>query len=443
LKDLLKFLIKKIMRILADFHIHSRFSRATSQAITVENLAKWAKIKGINIVGTGDFTHPQWLKELKENLVPAERGLYVYKNDEELLKNNNQLNNKVTRFVLTAETSHIYTKNNRGRRIHLLVLVPSFETVDKINTELSWTSNLSSDGRPILGMNIIDFTKLILTSDENCLIIPAHIWTPWYSIFGSMSGFDSLEEAFEEMAPYIFAIETGLSSDPLMNWRLSNLDKVYLVSNSDAHSLEKIAREANVFELEKLDYFEILGALKDRSFRNQNKSRLIETLEFYPEEGKYHFDGHRLCNISFSPKETKAHNGICPVCNKPLTIGVLNRVEALADREEGFIPENAIPFKSLIPLEEIIAQSLKVNSKTKKVSEIYFGLCEKFNGELNILLNLDLKELENEGYYDLALGINKMRKGEVIKIPGYDGEYGKIKVFEENFETKTPQTSLF
>jgi len=433
------------MKIITDFHIHSRFSRATSQAITVENLAKWAKIKGINIIGTGDFTHPQWLKELKENLIPAERGFYIYKNDEEFLKNNNQLNDKVTRFVLTVETSHIYTKNNRGRRIHLLILAPSFEAVDKINTELSWTSNLHSDGRPILGMDIVDFTKLVLTNDENCLVIPAHIWTPWYSIFGSMSGFDSLEEAFGEMASYIFAIETGLSSDPLMNWRLSNLDKVYLVSNSDAHSLEKIAREANVFELEKLDYFEILNVLKNKSLddKNQSKSKLIETLEFYPEEGKYHFDGHRLCKISFSPKETKIHNGICPVCNKPLTIGVLNRVEALADRQEDFIPENAVPFKSLIPLEEIIAQSLKVNSQTKKVSEIYFKLCEKFNGELNILLNLDLKELENEGYYDLSLGINRMRQGKVIKIPGYDGEYGKIKVFEENFEALTPQTSLF
>ena len=345
------------MRFIADFHIHSKYSRATSKNMDLEALDKWAKIKGIKVLATGDFTHPEWLKNLKEKLEPAEPGLFKLKKDD-----------KGTRFMLTAEISCIYSKNNRVRKIHIIIFSPTFEAVEKINVHLGWIGNLKSDGRPILGLDAKELAKIVLESCPDCLIVPAHIWTPWFSLFGSRSGFDSIKECFEEYSKYIYAGETGLSSDPAMNWRISGLDKIALISNSDAHSPQKIGREANVFDTE-LSYQGIVEAIK-----KQDSSKFLFTIEFFPQEGKYHFDGHRNCNISLSPKESKKYNNVCPSCGKPLTLGVLNRVEELADRPEGVRPEARVPFKSLIPLEEIVAEALGFGVGTKKVLAEYDNL---------------------------------------------------------------------
>src|SRR3989338_2224474 len=419
------------MQFIADFHLHSKYSRATSRDMDVDNLDKWAKIKGIKVLGTGDFTHPLWLKELKEKLEPAEPGLFKIKNnkkshlaDDWLSSRNNQDNG--TRFLLTSEISCIYSKNNRTRKIHLIVFAPNFQVVEKINTHLGWIGNLKSDGRPILGLDAKELAKIVLGISGDCLVVPAHAWTPWFSIFGSKSGFNSIEECFEEYSKYIYAIETGLSSDPAMNWRLSALDKIALISNSDSHSLEKIGREANVFDTD-LSFGAIAGAIKSK-----DPKRFLYTVEFFPEEGKYHYDGHRLCNVSLSPKESKKQNNICPVCKRPLTIGVLNRVAELADRPEGFHPDNAIPFKSLIPLQEIIADALRQGVGTKRGKEEYEKLIRRFENEFAVLLDAPEKELQEATLPEIAEGIVRVREGKVQIEPGYDGEYGKIKIFEED-----------
>ncbi len=415
------------MKFVADFHIHSKYSRATSQNMDLDNLDKWAKIKGIKILGTGDFTHPEWFKNLKENLMPAETGLFKLKNSD-----------SETRFILTAEISCIYTKGGKVRKIHVIIFSPSFEVVEKINTQLGWIGNLKSDGRPILGLDAKELAKIVLNSSQECLVVPAHAWTPWFAIFGSKSGFDSIEECFEEYSKYIYALETGLSSSPDMNWRLSVLDKITLISNSDAHSPQKIGREANVFDTE-LSYPAIIEAIKTK-----NPQKFLYTIEFFPEEGKYHFDGHRICGIKLSPQETKKHNGICPVCGKPLTIGVLNRVEELADRLEGFKPEGVIPFKSLVPLEEIIADVLSQGIGTKEVEKEYKNLIEKFGSEFNILLDVAREELGGITSPEIAEGIIRVREGKVAKEPGYDGVYGKIKIFsQEEEKTFSKQSTLF
>jgi uncharacterized protein (TIGR00375 family) len=404
----------EIMEFIADFHLHSKYSRATSQQMDLENLDKWAKIKGILVLGTGDFTHPLWLKELKEKLESAEPGLFKLKNSK-----------SKTRFILTTEVSCVYFKKGKQRRIHLILFSPSIEVCEKINNYLKLYGDLNSDGRPTLSLDAKDLLKIVLNVSEDCLVVPAHIWTPWYSLFGSKSGFDSIEECFEEYSKYIFAGETGLSSDPKMNWRLSALDKITLISCSDAHSLPNIGREANVFNCN-LSYFEIVKAIKEK-----DKSKFLYTIEFYPEEGKYHYDGHRNCGVSLSPKETKKYNGICPVCARPLTIGVLNRVEQLADRPEGFVPENAIPFKNLIPLEEIIADALGQGVGTVEVEKEYKNLIEKFENEFNVLLNVPRSDLEAVTLPEIAEGIIRTREGKVFIEPGYDGVYGKIKIFQK------------
>ncbi|MFH1462705.1 MAG: endonuclease Q family protein [bacterium] len=419
------------MKFIADFHIHSKYSRATSKNMDLESLDKWAKIKGIKVLGTGDFTHPEWLKSLKEKLEPAEPGLFKLK------KSDSQ-----TRFILTAEISCIYSKTLAAakgvRKIHIILFASSFEAVEKINTQLSWIGNLKADGRPILGLDAKELAKIALNSSEDCLVVPAHAWTPWFSIFGSKSGFDSIEECFEDYSKYIYAIETGLSSDPLMNWRLSALDKVSLISNSDSHSPQKIGREANVFDTE-ISYKDIIGAIKSKDPR-----KFLYTIEFFPEEGKYHFDGHRACEVVLSPKESKKSGNICPVCGRPLTIGVLNRVEELADRQEGFKPDNAIPFKSLVPLEEIIANALGVTLGTKRVGAEYKNLIEKFETEFNVLLEISREEMEGVVLPEVIEGIVKVREGKVIKEPGYDGVYGKIKVFSRGEQKKlSRQDTLF
>jgi uncharacterized protein (TIGR00375 family) len=380
----------------------------------LENLDKWAKIKGISVLGTGDFTFPRWLEELKEKLEPAEPGLFKLKNSS-----------SKTRFILTTEVSCVYFKRGKQRKIHLIIFSPSIEACEKINNHLKLYGNLGADGRPTLNLDAKDLLKIVLNISEDCLVVPAHCWTPWYSIFGSRSGFDSIEECFEEYSNYIFAGETGLSSDPKMNWRLSALDRITLISCSDAHSPSHIGREANAFNCG-LSYFEIIKAIKEK-----DKNKFLYTIEFYPEEGKYHYDGHRNCGISLSPKETKKYNGICPVCGKPLTIGVLNRVEQLADRPEGFVPENAIPFKSLIPLEEIIADALGQSVGTVEVEKEYKNLIEKFENEFNVLLNASRPDLEAVTLPEIAEGIIRAREGKVYIEPGYDGVYGKIRIFQK------------
>jgi len=419
------------MRFIADFHIHSKYSRATSKNMDLENLDKWAKIKGIKVLGTGDFTHPEWLKNLKEKLEPAETGLYKLKSEIRNPKSE-------TRFVLTSEISCIYSKNGRVRKIHIIVFSPSFEICEKINTQLGWIGNLKSDGRPILGLDAKELAKIVLNASQDCFIVPAHLWTPWFSLFGSRSGFDSIEECFEDYTKYIFAGETGLSSDPAMNWKISNLDKIALISNSDAHSPQKIGREANVFDTE-LSYPAVIEAIKSK-----DPEKFLYTVEFFPQEGKYHYDGHRACDIRLSPQESKKYNNICPNCGKPLTLGVLNRVEELADRPEGVKPEGAIPFKNLIPLEEIIANALGQGTGTKKVDKEYQNLIKEFSNEFEILLSASEEDLKRATLEEIAHGIIRIRHGKVDLEPGYDGVYGKIKIFSEEEQKKlSKQKTLF
>jgi len=403
------------MKFAADFHIHSKYSRATSPLMDLENLDDWAKIKGIKVLGTGDFTHSEWLKNIKKKLEPAEPGLFKLSEGE-----------FPTRFILTAEVSCIYSKGGKVRKIHIIIFAPSINTVEKINSRLSKIGNLSADGRPILGLDAKELLKIVLDSDENCLVVPGHCWTPWFSVFGSKSGFNSLEECFDDYTKYIYAGETGLSADPKMFWRISALDKITLISNSDSHSLQKIGREANVFDAE-LSYQSIAEILKKK-----DKNKFLHTIEFFPEEGKYHYDGHKDCNLSLSPKESKKYNNICPRCAKPLTIGVLNRVEELADRPEGFVPGNSIPFKSLAPLNEIIAESMGVSAAGKEVGRHYNNLIKSLGNEFKILIECSRKEIEEKSLPEIAEGIMRMREGKVFVEPGYDGVYGKIKIFGEH-----------
>jgi uncharacterized protein (TIGR00375 family) len=345
------------MKFVADFHIHSKYSRATSPLMNLKNLDVWAKIKGIKVLGTGDFTHPVWLEEIREKLSPAEPGLFLLKNS-----------NSGTRFILTSEISCIYSKGGKVRKVHIIVVAPSLRVVERINEKLGKIGNLKADGRPILGLDAKELVKIVLNVDKDCLIVPAHIWTPWFAIFGSKSGFNSLEECFEEYTKYIYAIETGISSDPAMNWRLSQLDEINLLSNSDAHSLPKIGRNANIFDAD-LSYKGILDAIKNKNSTSPRLrgARLLHTVEFFPEGGKYYYDGHSKCHVSFKPKEAKKHNNICPKCKKPLVRGVLSRIEELADRPEGYILKKAAPFKSLVPLCDIIAEVTKTYFMSKKV----------------------------------------------------------------------------
>jgi uncharacterized protein (TIGR00375 family) len=438
------------MNYICDFHIHSKYSRATSKDTDIDNLTKWAQIKGVNILGTGDFTHPLWLKELKEKLEPAEPGLFKYK--EKKVKNNNgflihKSNQSEMRFILTTEISSIYSKGGKTRKIHNIVFAPSFETVEKINTHLGWIGNLRSDGRPILGLDSKELAKIVLNISSDCLIIPAHAWTPWFSIFGSNSGFDSIEECFEEYSKYIYSIETGLSSDPEMNWQWSALDNITLISNSDAHSPAKIAREANIFKGKEIDYNLIKEAIKLGPRINSSASlQLTKTIEFFPEEGKYHWDGHRNCELCLSPEESAKYNNICPRCGRPLTIGVMNRVQRLADRKPGEKSRKIIPFQRLIPLSEIIADILGVGAGTKGVEEYYKGLIRAFGNEFKVLLEAKIKEIAAVSLPEIAEGIEIVRQEKVSLQPGYDGEFGKISIFgkgEEKVNAKGGQETLF
>lgn len=424
------------MKIIADLHIHSPYARAVSKEMTLENLDYWAKLKGINVIGTGDFTHPAWMREIKTKLEPAEAGLYKLKPG---IKPQVQgVSRQETRFVLTVEISSIYSKGGKVRRIHNLIFAPSLEAAEKINTTLGWYGNLKSDGRPILGLDSKELVKIVLNIDARCMIVPAHCWTPWFSIFGSMSGFNSAEECFDEYVKYIYAVETGLSSDPAMNWRWSQLDKLTLISNSDSHSLQRIGREANVFDTD-LSYDGMVSAIKSR-----DPQRFLYTIEFYPEEGKYHFDGHRICKFSCRPEETKKLNKICPKCARPLTVGVMNRLEELADRPVGGKPEKTIPFKSLVPLDEIIAEAFGIGTSSKKVKDEYKNLVDKIGSEFEVLVEASKADLEVATVPEVVEGIMRVREGKIRIEPGYDGEYGKIKIFEEGEEKLlSKQRTLF
>ncbi len=414
------------MRFIADFHIHSKYSRATSKDMEVESLAKWAKKKGITLLGTGDFTHPTYFAELKSKLEPLGNGLFKLKTlDIDVY------------YILTTEVSNVYPQDGKVRRIHNIIFAPSFDVVEKINLKLGNLGKLSSDGRPIFGFSSKELVKIILDISYDCLIVPAHAWTPWFSIFGANSGFDSIEECFGEMSKYISVIETGLSSDPEMNWRLSSLDKITLISNSDAHSPNRIGREANAFDCQ-LNYKDIIEALREK-----DRKRFLFTIEFFPEEGKYHFDGHRNCGVIFSPKQTRSHKYICPKCNKKLTIGVMHRVEELSDRPEGYIPKNAIPSIHIIPLEEIIAEATGYNVGTKAVEMEYERLIERGGSEFKILLDLSPEELISFVPPKILEGIIRMRQGKVSIVPGHDGVYGKISIFPKEEIEEKGQMKLF
>ena len=410
---------RKSMRFIADLHIHSHYSIATSRDMAPETLWRWAQLKGVTVIGTGDATHPGWFKEVGRKLDHAGNGLFVLR--EDMKGNTIPLSCAAdVFFLLTAEISCIYNKNGRTRKVHCIVLFDDMESALRLQGRLSRIGNISSDGRPILGL---DAKRLLATVIDECpraLFIPAHVWTPHFSVLGAVSGFDSLEECFEELTPHIHAVETGLSSDPPMNWRVSALDGLTLISNSDAHSPQKIGREANIFDTG-LSFDGIARAIRTRE-------GFDGTIEFFPEEGKYHYDGHRPCKARLTPQQTVESGYRCPACGKKVTLGVLHRVQALADRKTGLRPDGARPFRSLIPLREIISDTVRVGVQTKKVDRPYFDLLEKLGSELTILMDVPTDGITSAGYPAIAQAIARVRAGDVTIEPGYDGEYGRITI---------------
>lgn len=418
---------------IADLHIHSKFSRATSKNLTPRNLVAWASVKGIDVLATGDFTHPGWIEMISQQLVPEENGLLRLRDarnlEQELPWYSGSINAEGIRFALCTEISSIYKKGGKVRKIHNLVFMPSLEAAQRFNTRLAQVGNLASDGRPILGLDARDLLEMVLETDPLAYVIPAHIWTPWFSLFGSKSGFDRIEDCFGDLSGEIFALETGLSSDPEMNWMCSALDRFSLVSNSDAHSGEKLGREANIFSGD-MSFAGIRSALR----REGEATRFEGTLEFYPEEGKYHLDGHRKCAVMLEPEETSRHQGICPTCGKPLTIGVLNRVFALSDRAAPVRPPHQPDFFSLVPLPEILSEILGAGPGTKKVQVMYSQLVRDFGSEFNILRSVPVEDLQRSSKI-LSEALRRMRQGMVHRHSGYDGEFGHIRMF-------TPQELL-
>ena len=412
-----------LMKMIADLHIHSRFSMATSKEGTPENLDFWARKKGISLIGTGDFTHPVWRKELRERLVPEENGLYRLR-EEYVKEESRKFPGEGTRFVVSGEISSIYKKNGKTRKVHNVILLPSLEAADTMAQRLEKIGNIHSDGRPILGLDSHDLLEMMLDVCPDGILIPAHIWTPHFSVLGAKSGFDSVEECFEELTPYVHALETGLSSDPAMNWRISKLDRYQLVSNSDAHSPSKLGREANLLDID-CSYEGLYQAI-------QTGKGLEGTVEFFPEEGKYHFDGHRKCGVSLSPVEAERLGGICPVCGKKLTMGVDHRVEQLADREEGFVKKDGKKYESLVPLPEVVAACMGYSTASKKVQGCFEQMMQTLGTEFDILRNVPAEDIKSCAGERIAEGIENVRTGNVKRIPGYDGEYGKIQLFDEN-----------
>lgn len=412
-----------LMKMIADLHIHSRFSMATSKEGTPENLDFWARKKGISLIGTGDFTHPVWREELKERLVSEGNGLYRLR-DAYVKEESRKFPGEGTRFVVSGEISSIYKKNGKTRKVHNVILLPSLEAADAMAQRLEKIGNIHSDGRPILGLDSHDLLEMMLDVCPEGILIPAHIWTPHFSVLGAKSGFDSVEECFEELAPYIHALETGLSSDPAMNWRISKLDRYQLVSNSDAHSPSKLGREANLLDID-CSYEGLYRAI-------QTGEGLEGTVELFPEEGKYHFDGHRKCGVSLSPVEAERLGGICPVCGKKLTMGVDHRVEQLADRAEGFVKKDGKKYESLVPLPEVISACMGYSTASKKVQGCFEQMIQTLGTEFDILRNVPSEDIKSCAGERIAEGIENVRTGNVKRIPGYDGEYGKIELFDEN-----------
>lgn len=415
------------MELIVDLHIHSRFARATSKQLTLQSIYRWAKIKGINVIATGDFTHPVWFNELSAGLVEAEDGLFALK--PELAKSIDaslpkSVRSNTVRFIFSVEISNIYSKNGKVRRLHNLVIVPNFKIASEVIKRLSKIGNLRSDGRPIIGMDSKELLKITIDSHPDSIFIPAHIWTPWFSMFGSNSGFDSVEEAFEELSDNIYAIETGLSSDPWMNWRLKQLDGITIVSGSDAHSLPKLAREANILNCQ-LSYKDIVDGIKT------NDKRFVGTMEFFPEEGMYHLDGHRSCNVKLTPTQSKKIKDICPICGKKLVIGVMHRVDDLADRPEGFVPKTHKVVESIVPIVEIIAQVKGIKSiHAKGVVEEYEKVYSSLGSDFYILRHVSKEVISKAGFSDLAVALDKVRKKDLFIDPGYDGVYGTVKIFK-------------
>ncbi|MBN1958360.1 MAG: DNA helicase UvrD [Desulfuromonadales bacterium] len=413
-------------KLIVDLHIHSHFSRATSKRLIPEYLDYWARVKGIQVVGSGDITHPGWLAELRKKLKPAEEGLF-------------QLNpawrsivepadfpapSGEVRFLLTGEISTIYKKGNKVHRVHNLVCLPDFATAERLQSRLAAIGNIIADGRPILGLDSKDLFDLCLNLSDRIMFIPAHIWTPWFSVLGARSGFNRLDECFEELTPQLAAVEMGLSSDPAMNWRCSFLDDFTLLANSDAHSPEKLGRNANLLASE-LNYAAIREAIIS------GDERFLGTVSFFPQEGKYYFDGHRKCRVRLTPEETLGHHGRCPVCGKPVTLGVANRVMELSDRVDILQRPNRKAFHSLIPLKELLAEMLAVGEKSKKVAQVYHDYILRWGPELFILMDLPLEVFTDEKDLLFAEMIKRMRAGKVMIREGYDGEYGCIRVFDQ------------
>ena len=428
------------MKFIADLHVHSKYSRATAKNLDLENLYIAAQLKGVTVVGTGDFTYPAWFEEISDKLVAAEPGLYTLKTELARICDLQvpETCRGPVRFMLVTEISNIYKKNDRTRKNHNLVFAPDVAVARRLKNRLDKIGNIRSDGRPILGLDARDLLEMVLETSDEAFLIPAHIWTPWFSVLGSKSGFDSVAECFEDLTPHIFAVETGLSSDPPMNWRVSSLDEFTLVSNSDAHSPLNLGREANLFNTE-LSYAAIKSALK-----SGDPEKFLGTMEFYPEEGKYHIDGHRNCNVSFWPATTLKHNGLCPVCSKPLTLGVLHRVEQLADHDEGRKPPRHAPYHSIIQLVDILSEVMQVGPKSKKVTRAYQTVLDKLGSEFYILYHLAPGAIEQAGIPLLAEAIRRMRQQEINVIPGFDGQYGRIQIFGDQERTALlGQQSLF
>lgn len=411
------------MQFVADLHVHSSYSRATSRDMVPETIWKWAQYKGITVVGTGDFTHPKWFHELTTKLEPDGNGLYRLKREYQTADVTDSCRADV-HFLLSVEISCIYKKNGRTRKIHCLVFVPDLEDAARFSSALGRLGNINSDGRPILGLDAKRLLEIALDSAPEALFIPAHAWTPHFSVFGAASGFDSLEECFEDLSPVIPAVETGLSSDPPMNWRLSALDRLTLISNSDAHSPQKLGREANILDAD-LSFQGIAKAIRTRT-------GFLGTIEFFPEEGKYHYDGHRACGVCYPPSETIAHAYRCPICGRKLTVGVMHRVETLADRNEGAKQPNAPGFRSAIPLMEILAEAHKKGAGSKAVQQRYTNLLGNLGNELKILLSTPIPDIAAVDSPVAAEAVARMREGRVHISPGYDGEYGKICIFNDD-----------
>ncbi len=434
------------MAYVADLHIHSRFSRACSPQLNIPNLTHWAKLKGIDVLGTGDFLHPLWLTELKSQLKEDGSGFLSYQGDQ---------GSQGIKFVLTVEIASIYTHKGKGRRIHNLVFMPDFQSAERFQKDLlSRRANLSSDGRPIVGISSKDLLSIALQASDKAIFVPSHCWTPWFGVFGSQSGYDSLQDCFEDLTEYVYGIETGLSSDPAMNWRIKELDNRSILSFSDAHSLPNLGRESTVFAGDvSQGYSGMFEAIKNQ--------KIAGTIEFYPEEGKYHYTGHRNCNIRYTPEDTKQKGTICPVCKRGLTVGVMERVEAIAERsmrdlkienEKGFIKSKAFPnragYKMLVPLLTVLAESFGTAPTTQKVLNEYNKLTTVLGSEMKILSKVDISEIAKVSGSKIAEGVDRDRKGQLVIDPGYDGVYGVVKIWgnEEKRieeEIQIPQLGLF